>query len=60
MKKKTIELRDDREFHTTVSIGISSLDAQKDIDIESIIHRADNALYKVKTNGKNKVLSSID
>ncbi len=41
------------EFNVTVSIGVTQA---IDIDTEdSIIRRADNALYQSKSNGKNKV-----
>lgn len=40
----------------TVSLGLSLIQA-KDHSIESILHRADDALYKAKRNGRNCFIS---
>ncbi len=40
----------------TVSIGIAHLQAEKDTNIEQVIHRADQALYTAKANNKNQVV----
>lgn len=37
----------------TISFGAVNIQAGKDYDISEFIHSADNALYKVKQNGKN-------
>ena len=42
-----------REVQTTVSIGIS-LFSQEDIDLETVIQRADEALYEAKKSGRNR------
>jgi len=39
----------------SVSIGVSQMKSE-DTHIESVIHRADEALYKAKTSGKNRVV----
>ncbi len=39
----------------TVSIGISVVDIQNEINIEESIKRADKALYQAKESGRNKV-----
>lgn len=41
----------------TVSMGLSLIQPQ-DQSIESILHRADDALYKAKRNGRNCVISA--
>ncbi len=48
-------LQNKKELKFTVSIGVSKVDNQKDINIESSIHRADAALYKAKENGRNQI-----
>ncbi|MGD2117200.1 MAG: diguanylate cyclase [Chromatiales bacterium] len=44
-------MRDVLPFDITVSIGIAELG--QDDDIESLLHRADTALYKAKRRGRN-------
>lgn len=39
----------------TISIGVTTLDSQ-DINLESLLHRADIALYNAKHTGRNKVV----
>lgn len=39
----------------TASFGISTLNFTEDTQIETMINRADNALYKAKENGRNRV-----
>ncbi|MBN2781657.1 MAG: diguanylate cyclase [Campylobacterales bacterium] len=43
--------------HKTISLGISEVRA--DDNIESLVKRADDNLYKAKKTGKNKVVSGI-
>jgi diguanylate cyclase (GGDEF)-like protein len=42
------------EVSITVSIGIAVLDPMHD-DMQSLLHRADSALYRAKANGRNRV-----
>ncbi|QBY04454.1 diguanylate cyclase [Thalassotalea sp. HSM 43] len=44
---------EDMEFSTTVSIGLAQLSEED--DLESVIKKADEAMYLSKSNGKNKV-----
>ena len=47
----------DIDIKITVSIGISEIDVIEDnSDISSIIIKADEALYKAKRSGRNKVM----
>lgn len=48
--------KDLSDFHTTVSIGISTLRDNQDT-LASLIERADEALYKAKSDGRNKVVA---
>lgn len=43
--------QDSQDFAATVSIGIAEL--AQDEDIESLLHRADHALYQAKHKGRN-------
>lgn len=42
-------------IHITISIGVSTLDNQNVINIDSLLNQADIALYEAKATGRNKV-----
>ncbi|HNQ03764.1 MAG TPA: diguanylate cyclase [Thiobacillaceae bacterium] len=44
------------ECHATVSIGLTQ--AQDSDDMESLLHRADKAMYTAKADGRDRVVSS--
>jgi len=46
---------EDNKIKFTISIGLSKIDIQNDENIEISIKKADDALYKAKNNGKNRV-----
>ena len=48
----------DQELHITVSIGVSSKD-ENTMDLETLIARADQAMYIAKFRGRNQVAISI-
>ena len=48
---------DDKHIAITVSIGVAVLTSTDDT-IESILKRADEALYRAKSSGRNKVLAA--
>ena len=45
------------QFTITLSLGVSQVDYKKDSSIKVAIDKADEALYKAKNSGKNKVCS---
>ncbi len=49
----SIKIEDKKELKYTVSMGISEIDITSDLNFETIIHRADSALYDAKHKGKN-------
>jgi len=49
----------DEELKFTLSLGVAQFEPQLDKDIECTINRADKALYRAKTSGKNKVLVNL-
>ncbi|GAB6188561.1 hypothetical protein JCM30566_03000 [Marinitoga arctica] len=56
LKNVNITLFKKTKLNITVSMGISSINMiKKDPKIENLIKIADKALYKAKTNGKNRV-----
>jgi len=42
-----------RPFHVTVSIGVAEL--QEDDTLDTVIERADTAMYRAKSAGRNRV-----
>ena len=55
VEKSAITLGDGSELNLTVSIGISQVNYQEDMNLEASIHRADEALYEAKASGRNRV-----
>jgi len=51
-----VTLTDGREFHLTASIGVAGL--QKGENLESLLQRADMALYTAKQQGRNRVVAA--
>ncbi len=48
----------DQELHITVSIGVSRRD-ENTLELETLIARADQAMYVAKHKGRNRVAISI-
>ncbi len=48
---------DDQQISVTISVGISCLRAGND-DSEALINRAENALYRAKVEGRNRIVTS--
>jgi len=44
----------------TVSIGVASADPRRGFEPESLVRRADAALYRAKEEGRNRVIGAID
>lgn len=46
---------EDQEITFTISAGVSQIDLENENDLESIIQRSDEGLYKAKESGRNMV-----
>ena len=56
IEKATIPCEDPRGLKVTVSIGANTVIPQKETTMESFVSGADNALYKAKEAGRNRVV----
>jgi len=54
VEETVIDIQDAGHISVTVSLGVSEVDYIKDKNIESVIKRADDALYKAKQSGRNR------
>jgi len=55
IEQSDITLEDGSKLNFTVSIGVAIIDTKNDDNIEISIQKADNALYKAKESGRNRV-----
>jgi len=58
VKNSYILIQPDIRINTTVSMGIVQFDSEIDSTIDSLINRADIALYKAKSTGKDKIMEA--
>lgn len=57
LKENIIQLEDGQQFSFTISIGVATLDSGDERDtIESLLKRADDALYDAKEGGRDRVV----
>lgn len=53
--KSTLTLDNSKQLKFTVSLGVSQVNISVDKNIEDCIKKSDDALYKAKDLGKNRV-----
>ena len=51
----TIKLLNTNSLKITISLGVSQIDIENEVNIELALKRADDALYKAKVSGRNRV-----
>ncbi len=56
VEREEIVIEEKNILKFTVSIGVSQCDCKLDKDIDSLVHRSDEALYEAKRGGRNKVV----
>ncbi len=54
----TLIVKENQELKFTISMGVSTVDTQNDLNIEAAINRADEALYEAKESGRNRVCAN--
>jgi diguanylate cyclase (GGDEF)-like protein len=48
-------LVENAKISTTVSLGVSSMNAECNLTLEQVLDQADQALYRAKQSGRNRV-----
>lgn len=52
----TMKLPSNEDFKFTISLGVSQVEIQNETNIEPALKRADDALYRAKESGRNRVI----
>ncbi len=52
---ETPQVKTNHEIMLTISLGVSCWDSKEDLSFDSLLHRADQALYRSKNDGRNRV-----
>jgi diguanylate cyclase (GGDEF)-like protein len=59
VQNRSVKVEDDKELNFTISLGVSLVNVQNETNIEVSLKKADDALYKAKESGRNKVCVNI-
>lgn len=55
VEELVVSLENEQRVQFTVSLGTSEFNSKSDINIEAAVNRADEALYRAKESGRNRV-----
>jgi len=55
VEKFHLEISDGKQLHFTISLGISELSFEDENSLEKALKKADDALYRAKKSGRNRV-----
>ena len=55
VEESTLTLPSSKDFKYTISLGVSQINIDNETDSKAAIKRADDALYKAKESGRNRV-----
>jgi diguanylate cyclase (GGDEF)-like protein len=55
IEKSSISLENTQDLKFTISLGVSDVNIENEVNIETALKRADNALYRAKESGRNRV-----
>lgn len=60
IENSSVKLNISQEIKFTASFGVGQVDIKNDASIETVIKKADDAMYEAKESGKNKVCVQKD
>ena len=58
--RKLISQKNIKESQITVSIGLATINGTEEVNVKNLLKQADEALYRAKNSGRNRVESFID
>ncbi len=58
LESSVVRLKNGKSINYTVSLGVAQVNFQKKQSIEDVLNQADNALYRAKDSGRNRICFS--
>jgi len=59
VESSIMNLASNKSLKYTISLGVSQVDVDNEINIEQALKRADDALYEAKEGGRNRVMIKL-